>query len=637
MNFWVSVGTIWLINLCLLLLYPIKGSNILASAPPYITSVVPAQGGTEGGTRITIFGFNFAQNGIFSTYNVFIGDQPCAVINYYSSDGQIVCLTPKCTASYCQDPTWQGSQSVSLSIYLQTVESILSASTTFTYSGSITPMLMSMSHYSWGSATSYIRGKITAAYLDDVSIFIGGSGNIGGSNIATIGEPGELNAELFGNSNYWWQKYDYPIYYRPPVDMVAGAYNLSLVVQDVENLGWGSGSARTFPVQYPLSIGFDFRHRYLYDSTLSGTPYNIILFPAVNVIRPAVGSIGGGTVLTISGSGFSTNITNNIVYAGGQRCMTISSDFNTIKCSTSAIDQASLSSFISNVQYSTINSSASAVPSVNFGWKYNSTRAYGSSGWWVKLWDWKSYSENSFPDTAVRVSFGVRQGMSFGLYYNVGSDWPSQLGYNSQNGDPSVFVADYLTTLIAPFTGTYYFYVMNVDDYVSLYGAPYDSSGSGKEKLLVSATYSSVYSNPYVQKVSSGVSLAAGDRYQLRARIVNTGGPDNLHLALRIDPQYLNGTRYLTDGLMQLNGREEAFSPPPTFSDNFLQHHAVRDIQRLQLSMKYQVEIQVHLILQHPRKTIFSPKINAFQSFLDNFHFGVRFGHSGILLHCNSK
>ena len=578
-----------------MLLIPINGNYILASAPPYITSVVPAQGGTEGGTRITIFGFNFAQNGIFSSYNVFIGGQPCAVIHYYSSDGKIVCLTPKCMASYCQDPTWQGNQNVPLNIYLQTAESILSASTTFKYSGSTTPVLTRMSHYSWGSATSYIQGKLAAAYLDDVAIFIGGSGNVGDSNIATIGEPGELNAELYGNSNYWWGKYDYPIYYRPPLDMAAGAYNLSLVVQDVENLGWGSGSARTFPIQYPLSIGFDFRHRYLYDSTLSGTPYNIILFPAVNTIRPAVGSVGGGTVLTISGSGFSTNVSNNIVYAGGQRCVTISSDFNTITCRTSTVDQESLSSFVSSSQRSTINSGGSNITTANLQWNYNSTRSYGSSGWWVKIWDGNSYASNSFPDSAVRLSFGVRQGMSFGLYYNVGSDWPSQLGYNSKRGDSYVYVADYLTILVAPFTGTYFFYVQNVDDYVSLYGAPYNQTGAGPEKLLVTATYSSIYSNPYIQKVSSGVSLKAGDRYHLRARMVNNLGPDNLHLALRIDPQYFNDTLYLSDGLMQAKLREEAFSPPLTFSDNFLQHHAVRDIQTMRLSMNYQVEIQVKL------------------------------------------
>ena len=572
-----------LLGLCslLLCLVSINSNAILASAPPFITSVVPSYGGTEGGTRITIYGYNFAQNGIFSQYNVFIGNEPCSVIPYYSTDGQIVCLTPKCTTSFCQDPTWQGNHVVSLDIYLQTVESILGTFATFTFDGGKTPELMSMSHYSWGSATSHIAGKITAAYLDDVSIFIGGTGNIGGSNAASIGEAGDINAELWGNSYYRWYYSDYPVYYRPPTDMAAGVYNLSLVVQDLENVGWGSGSARTFPVQYPLAIGSDHRHQYLYDAALSGTPYNLILFPNIGSVYPTQGSLAGGNVLTIKGSGFSANASNNIVYASGQRCDVLSADFNTISCQTRSVEAASLSLFVSEIQ---VQDGHPVAPS-NSRWKYNSTRSFGSAGWWVKLWDWNAYNANKFPNSAVRRSFALHQGMSFGLYYDVGSDWPAQLGYSSRTWDSRSFVADFSTVLVAPLTGVYYFYVINVDDDVSLYGTPYNTN---REKLLVPTDRSAV-------RESAGVRLSAGDRYSLRARLINYGGPDNLLLALRIDPEYFNGTAYLTDGLLgsSANSPEEAFSPPLQLSDTFLRHHAVRDIQQVQLSMAYNFEIQV--------------------------------------------
>ena len=583
---------LWLL-LILLYIRDITSNDILASAPPYITSVVPSHGGTEGGTRITIFGYNFAQNGIFSTYVVLIGDQPCSVINYYSSDGRIVCLTPKCTASFCRDPTWQGTHDVSLNVYLQTVESILGASTTFSYSGQFTPELMQMSHYTWGTATSFIAGKITAAYLDDVSIFVGGSGNVGGSNSATIGEPGVLNDELWHNSNYWWGESDYPIYYQPPIDMAAGVYNLSLVVQDVENVGWGSGSARTFPVQYPLSLGTDFRHKYLYDAALSGTPYNLILFPAVNRILPAQGSVAGGTILTVSGSGFSTNVSNNIVYAGGRPCTVLSADFNTITCQTSPVEAAAISSFVSNIKYSHPGSGP-ALPAVNSQWRYNSTRSYGSPGWYVKVWDGNALNANYFPESAIRVSFGLHQGLSFGLYYNVGTDWPSRLGYVSHGYDQYVFVADYTTTIVAPYSGVYYFIVVNVDDIVWLYG-----SKAGVEELLVYAAYTDINAEPSITQISSGIHLEVGERYVLRARVTNYVGPDNLHLALQIDPDYVNGTLYLSDRWFEKDNiaPDESVSPPLYFSDNFLQHHAVRDIQTMHLSMNYQREVQVFILI----------------------------------------
>jgi hypothetical protein len=172
--------------------------------------------------------------------------------------------------------------------------------------------------------------------------------------------------------------------------------------------------------------------------------------------------------------------------------------------------------------------------------------------------------------------------MSFGLYYDVGSDWPGQLGYSSRVWDSRSFVADYSTILVAPFTGVYVFYVMNIDETVSLYGSPYNTN---QEKLLVNSA----------MRKSFGVHLSAGDRYSLRARLINYAGPDNLHLALRIDPEYFNGTKYLTDGLLgsSVNLPEEAFFPPLQLSDTFLQHHAVRDIQQVQLSMVYKLEVQV--------------------------------------------
>ena len=574
------------------------------TVPPIITSIVPSHGGTEGGTRLTVYGYNFAQNGIFSQYSVFIDNQPCYVINYYSTDGQIVCLTPKCTSSFCQDSTWQGYHAVSLDIFVQTVETIVGASSTFTFDGSITPEITRMSHYSWGTATSYIAGKITAAYLDDVSIFIGGGGNIGSSNAAYIGDGDDfsLNPELWDNSNYnYLSSTDYPIYYRPPTDMAGGAYNLSLVVQDRELVGWGSGSARTFPVQYPLFMRSDYRHQYLYDSMLSGTAYNLILFPTISKVFPSRGSVAGGTLLTILGSGFNPNTSMNIVYAAGQRCNVLTADFNTLICQTSSVENSALSSFLSSLNHfeDTVDHSEQKLSFPSSHWKYNTTRRYGSAGWWVRLWDWNSYQTNRYHMSNVRVSFGLHQGMQFGLSYDVGGDWPSKLGYSSANWNWAAFVADYSSLLVAPFTGNYFFYIMDVSDSASLFGAKYSVAGPVKVTLLVSSSQSSSptfnlnYQSESIE-VSSGVYLTAGERFYLRARVVNYGGSDNIHLAMRIDPQYINGTRYLADGSSSLP--EEIFSPPLTLSDSVLQHHSIPDIQVIYLSMNYQLEIQVDII-----------------------------------------
>lgn len=164
---------------------------------------------------MTITGYNFKQNGIFSSQTVLIGDSPCRVINYYTTDGQIVCTTPICTDPICTadiDQIGQYTVSSSLTIYIQTVEGIYSTSSKFIYATGYTPAILGMSHYTWGTATSYVTGYIYAAYLADVNVLIG-SNNLT-NNAAYIGDPNDLNQELWGNSNYYWWSSGSTIYYR---------------------------------------------------------------------------------------------------------------------------------------------------------------------------------------------------------------------------------------------------------------------------------------------------------------------------------------------------------------------------------------------------------------------------------------
>lgn len=144
--------------------------------------------------------------------------------------------------------------------------------------------------------------------------------------------------------------------------MVGGAYNLSFIVQDSQRVGWTNGVARTFPNQIPngyFSYDFDYSYPYNYAASLSGTPHSMFLFPSISSIFPAIGSVAGGTVLTIIGSGFSKNASRNVVYAGGERCNVISSDFTSIQCSTSSISKTSLNNYVS----SSISTDSEGVPS----------------------------------------------------------------------------------------------------------------------------------------------------------------------------------------------------------------------------------------------------------------------------------
>lgn len=94
-------------------------------------------------------------------------------------------------------------------------------------------------------------------------------------------------------------------------------------------------------------------------------------------------------------------------------------------------------------------------------------------------------------------------------------------------------------------TGLYYFYA-SVDDVAQVYGRrvsrlPNGTEIYGSEELLVTANYNPTSSGQYwptcagckVPK-SRGIDLLRGERYQLRVRFVNTGGPDQVELAMKV-------------------------------------------------------------------------------------------------------
>jgi hypothetical protein len=262
--------------------------NSMKLQAPIISSITPTFGSVEGGTYITLTGAYFTQNGLFTERQLFLGGQICTEISYYTTDNQLICVTPPCVQPDClEDPNWQGSVSVSLDFYIQGVEGIKSASKTFTYYGAYTPQLFQISRYIRSSAFFSIEGRTSNYYIDDMTIKIA-------NNTASLGDPGTLNPAQI--SSIW--SYNTDVYYLPPSDMQAGFYNLSFSVQtDTNNMG--SGFARTFPLQ-KYSNYADFWHRYLYDATWSGNVYSVNLQPVITSLSVHAGSLAGGTKLTVS-------------------------------------------------------------------------------------------------------------------------------------------------------------------------------------------------------------------------------------------------------------------------------------------------------------------------------------------------
>ena len=457
------------------------------SQPPFIASISPSlTGSAEGGTELTINGANFAQEGLFSSRAVFIGGQLCKIIDYYSNNDKIVCITPKCVTPTClSDQDWQGYEDVSLSIYVSTVEGILEGFSTYRYNGGYTPSIYKMQHNTWATSISQIVGKYIVNKLDMISIKIG-------EQYADLGLGNEINEENI----YMWDR-SKVLYYRPPTDMTAGFYNFSLTTQsnEISQGYYSNGIARMYPKQASFLYENNYLYDHNYDVSLSGIKHSITLYPVITSIYPHSGSIIGGTKVTITGHGFSNMKENIFIYIAGRvcdvtgigstggselteiiHCITrniydISS--NTTDTSGSSINNIEL---YSNFLYTTTNNNTNhnynnTINTYKFinNTTISSNRNYGSAGWWMKLWDSGKYQQNQLTDSTIAISNRLSQALSLSLTDLFSTSWPLYMNYNSQYSDSRRFAADFSCYFIAPYTGILLLLLLLLFFYIYIY------------------------------------------------------------------------------------------------------------------------------------------------------------------------
>ncbi len=386
------------------------------SQPPIIVSVFPNNvGSVEGGTRLTITGANFAQEGLFSSRAVFIGGQACQVINYYTTNERIVCITPKCVSPAClSDADWQGSESASLSVYVSTVEGILEGFSTFIYHGGYTPSIYKMQHNAWATGMSQMTTKLLSTYLSDLSIKIG-------DHFADLGNGDEFNNDRLD----FWSRSSL-LYYRAPTDKTAGYFNLSLTANNDQSAGnAASGLARMYPIQESFLYDQNYQYDYNYGMTLAGVPYSVGLLPVITDVSPRTGSVAGGTVLTVRGHGFSALKENMIVYAAGQPCDVLSTGSASSSGKTEVFTCRTRSAKpVPDLRSQLLSATPMEVQlhgqDVTFQDNFftesdlelPSARNYGSAGWWMKMYDSVAYYANTMVDSNV-VSYFILDFLCF--------------------------------------------------------------------------------------------------------------------------------------------------------------------------------------------------------------------------------
>lgn len=270
----------------------------------------------------------------------------------------------------------------------------------------------------------------------------------------------------------------------------------------------------------------------------------------------------------------------NHVIVSGYDCIVQSVTSTTIVCQTSSIEHALRDLLITD----NVIVSAQGLPSFRSDISLNSSRDYGSPGWWLHTWSLSNYYSNQMTDQNVLISMGYRGDSLFSFYYLFGSDWEQKAGVGLQT-----FAAQLQTYLVAPMEGYYSFYLSS-DDNSFLYCKK--SSEASETTLFNNIPYSdpnAIYTMLSARR-SSRVYLNAGERLKLRAVLINTNTIDYISLGLRIDP--VNNVSQINtiehgDGLQQYVNLQDPV---------FMHHHSLRDIQVLTLSIDYQREVQTLVI-----------------------------------------
>lgn len=131
------------------------------------------------------------------------------------------------------------------------------------------------------------------------------------------------------------------------------------------------GAAGTYPVRVEIGFGRGFA----LTNSSDGSPFYVTYPLRVDSISPTSGSHAGGTVITISGTGFQANAANNTVTVGGVACAISSSSFSVMTCltpynffgnySSTAVAQVVANGVVLPVNFTYTNASTPTITSVS--------------------------------------------------------------------------------------------------------------------------------------------------------------------------------------------------------------------------------------------------------------------------------
>ena len=245
---------------------------------PVITAISPTGGSTQGGTYILIRGFGFPENGV----SVQLGDQICNIVSQtYSS---LVCVSL---------PQGDGRVEVVVWVMVDSTSAMgaVDGGFYFNYTSAFTPTaseVVPTSLIGPSPINVSVTGQLFALTAED--------------NVVTIGDNN--CTVFFVNASFL----------RCTLEAVpAGNYYLSLTV------------CPSSPTESSMCLG----------RALVSSPSPLVSPAQLTTVSPSEGSVAGGTLLTLSGRGFSSESSEVSVSIGGSVCTVLTASYSTLTCATS--------------------------------------------------------------------------------------------------------------------------------------------------------------------------------------------------------------------------------------------------------------------------------------------------------------
>jgi len=294
-----------------------------------ISSVYPSRGSTQGGTYLVISGSGFQQPVDVNPWDsqvVYVGSKLCKIQAHYTTSSQIVCVTSPASIPFESS----GSLTVSVQIF-----SGLGLASTAQQTGAFRYDSYDSPKFYWARNWAGTGGDLLEFAGD---VYPGASTSsqfdirIGDVKCGTDEESMPLDSRR--RRSLKQVKCTLP----NEEMLVAGHYNVSMQVRSLDASDGTCPNGACFPltedqggkygygyagiVSHPVSAVVGRRDR-LWGGTVdlaTAQSYHFTVYPQVDSVEPSSGSVFGGNNLTLLGSTFSVEPSENIVTVGGLPC-----------------------------------------------------------------------------------------------------------------------------------------------------------------------------------------------------------------------------------------------------------------------------------------------------------------------------